>query len=105
VCFQDRVSLYNRALDVLDLICRQGWLCFHRDLPASASQVLGLNACATRLRLGLLIMSKDIPMKSHQYDCLNTRLTRTTIHMPKWMDGRGWGSSTVHKELYAIKKC
>ena len=28
-------------------LCRPGWPQSHRDPPASASQVLGLNACAT----------------------------------------------------------
>ena len=39
--FRDMVSLARNSL------CRQGWPRTHRDLPASASQVLGSKACAT----------------------------------------------------------
>jgi hypothetical protein len=35
--FQDKVSLYNRALAVLDLLCRLGWPQTYWDPPASAS--------------------------------------------------------------------
>jgi hypothetical protein len=46
--FRDMVSLYNRALAVLDSLCRPGWHQTNRALPASASQVLGLKVCTTR---------------------------------------------------------
>ena len=58
VClFQDMVSLCNSALAVLDSLCRPG-LASNRDLPASASQALGLKAHATTARTKLYFLNR-----------------------------------------------
>ncbi|XP_035296263.1 autophagy protein 5 isoform X3 [Cricetulus griseus] len=56
VTAEDRVSLCN-SLQVLELSpCRPSWpQSTHRDLPASASQVMGLKVCATNAQLGSLL--------------------------------------------------
>ena len=48
--------------------CRPGWLRTHRDLPASASQVLGLKACATTTLLCLSILKANLEMNCSIWD-------------------------------------
>jgi hypothetical protein len=52
VVFQDRVSLYSPGCPGTHSVNQTGLEL--RNLPASASQVLGLKACATTTWLGLL---------------------------------------------------
>jgi hypothetical protein len=49
VCFRDRVSLYSPGCPGTHFVDQAGLEL--RNLPASASQVLGLKACATTARL------------------------------------------------------
>ena len=47
IFFLDRVLLCScHCTAVLDSLCTPGWLRIYRDLPASASRVLGLKECA-----------------------------------------------------------
>lgn len=44
--FWDRVSLCNFWLSCI-LLCTPSWLCYHRDLHASVSRIMGLKTCTT----------------------------------------------------------
>jgi hypothetical protein len=52
--FQDRVSLYSPGFPGTHFVDQAGLEL--RNLPASASQVLGLKACATTARLHLVLL-------------------------------------------------
>ena len=58
--FWDRVSLCNSPSFPGTSSCRPGWPQTHRDLPASASWVLGLKMCATTTQLKLLLIDRCI---------------------------------------------
>jgi hypothetical protein len=63
VCFfQDRVSLYSPGCPGTHSVDQAG-LEF-RNLPASASQVLGLKACATTAQLDSVFLMHKITKKS-----------------------------------------
>ena len=50
--------------------CRPGWPRIHRDLPASASRVLGLKACATIAQLGFNFLPDPITSKLWHMDAV-----------------------------------
>jgi hypothetical protein len=56
VLFQDRVSLYSSGCPRTHFVDQAGFEL--RNPPASASQVLGLKACATTARLALFLFFK-----------------------------------------------
>ena len=49
-----------RTMAVLDLLCRLGYSRTHRDLPASASQVLGLKHGDAQLKCNALIFEETV---------------------------------------------
>ena len=57
--FQDRVSLCNRALAVLDSICRPGWPETQRDLPAFAFQVLRFKVMRHKAQLMVATLKRE----------------------------------------------
>jgi hypothetical protein len=67
--FRDRVTLYTPGCPGTHFVDQAGLKL--RNLPASASQVLGLKACATTTRLTFLIcwiMLMDFCMLNHLWD-------------------------------------
>ena len=47
--------------------CRPGWSQTHKDLPVSASQVLGLKACATTARLRVSYVEPPLHLWNEGY--------------------------------------
>jgi hypothetical protein len=69
LCFQDRVSLYSSGCPGTHSIDQAGLEL--RNLPASASQVLGLKACATTVRsdsFTSLLTLNELPSKMKSFN-------------------------------------
>jgi hypothetical protein len=94
--FRDRVSLYSPGCPGTHFVDQAGLKL--RNLPASASRVLGLKACATMPGLNLLVLSKVVELQKESHHPGHAEPESSSVVAFTEEPERGEGKATGYRE-------